>query len=167
MKENLISHPKEKAEHLMLIDLERNDLGRICEYGSIKVDEFMTLETYPYVHHIVSNVSGKLRHEISFEDIVKALFPGGTITGCPKIRCMEIIAELEKMPRGVYTGSLGYVSNNGNMDFNILIRTFTKIGGRLEFRTGAGIVSDSNPEKELEETIHKAEGLLRVLNQEE
>ena len=167
MKENLISHPKEKAEHLMLIDLERNDLGRICEYGSIKVDEFMTLETYPYVHHIVSNVSGKLRDKIGFEHIVKALFPGGTITGCPKIRCMEIIAELEKMPRGVYTGSLGYVSNNGNMDFNILIRTFTKIGERLEFRTGAGIVSDSNPEKELEETIHKAEGLLRVLNQEE
>ncbi len=164
MKENLISHPKEKAEHLMLIDLERNDLGRICEYGSIKVDEFMTLETYPYVHHIVSNVSGKLRDKIGFEHIVKALFPGGTITGCPKIRCMEIIAELEKMPRGVYTGSLGYVSNNGNMDFNILIRTFTKIGERLEFRTGAGIVSDSNPEKELEETIHKAEGLLRVLN---
>jgi anthranilate synthase component 1 len=105
----------------MLLDLERNDLGRVCEYGSVDVNEVMGLETYPFVHHIVSNIKGRLKQGITIKDIISALFPGGTITGCPKVRCMQIIAELEQMPRQAYTGSLGYISSNGKMDFNILI----------------------------------------------
>ena len=161
-KENLISHPKEIAEHVMLLDLERNDMGRVCEYGSVYVNEIMTLETYPYVHHIVSNIKGNLRKHIGVKQIVKALFPGGTITGCPKVRCMEIINELEQMPREAYTGSVGYVSQNGKMDFNILIRSFIHQGDTLTFRAGAGIVFDSDPLKELAETRHKAQGLIKV-----
>ncbi len=161
-KDNLINHPKEIAEHVMLLDLERNDMGRVCEYGSVFVNEIMTLETYPFVHHIVSNIKGKLRNNTGIKDIVKALFPGGTITGCPKVRCMEIINELEQMPREAYTGSVGYISQNGKMDFNILIRSFIHEGDTLSFRAGAGIVYDSRPEKELAETRHKAAGLLKV-----
>jgi len=161
-KENLISHPKEIAEHVMLLDLERNDMGRVCEYGSVFVNEIMTLETYPYVHHIVSNIKGNLRKSIGIQGIVKALFPGGTITGCPKVRCMEIINELEKAPREAYTGSVGYVSQNGKMDFNILIRSFIHKDQTLTFRAGAGIVFDSDPVNELEETRHKAQGLIKV-----
>ena len=161
-KENLISHPKEIAEHVMLLDLERNDMGRVCEYGSVYVNEIMTLETYPYVHHIVSNIKGNLRKEIGIKGIVKALFPGGTITGCPKVRCMEIISELEQMPREAYTGSVGYVSQNGKMDFNILIRSFIHKDNALTFRAGAGIVFDSDPLRELAETRHKAQGLIKV-----
>jgi len=161
-KENLISHPKEIAEHVMLLDLERNDMGRVCEYGSVYVNEIMTLETYPYVHHIVSNIKGNLRKNIGIKEIVKALFPGGTITGCPKVRCMEIISELEQMPREAYTGSVGYVSQNGKMDFNILIRSFIHKDNTLTFRAGAGIVFDSNPLRELAETRHKAQGLIKV-----
>ena len=161
-KEDLISHPKEIAEHVMLLDLERNDMGRICQYGSVFVNEVMTLETYPYVHHIVSNIKGKLRKEITIKDLIKALFPGGTITGCPKIRCMQIISELEQMTRGAYTGSIGYISNNGKMDFNILIRSFVHIENVLTFRAGAGIVYDSIPERELAETKHKVAGLVKV-----
>ena len=161
-KENLISHPKEIAEHVMLLDLERNDMGRVCEYGSVYVNEIMTLETYPYVHHIVSNIKGNLRNNIGIKEIVKALFPGGTITGCPKVRCMEIISELEQMPREAYTGSVGYVSQNGKMDFNILIRSFIHKNNTLTFRAGAGIVFDSNPLRELAETRHKAQGLIKV-----
>ena len=161
-KENLISHPKEIAEHVMLLDLERNDMGRVCEYGSVFVNEIMTLETYPYVHHIVSNIKGNLRKSVGIKEIIKALFPGGTITGCPKIRCMEIISELEQMPREAYTGSVGYISNNGKMDFNILIRSFIQQNKTLSFRAGAGIVYDSDPENELAETRHKAQGLLKV-----
>jgi anthranilate synthase component 1 len=161
-KDNLINHPKEIAEHVMLLDLERNDMGRVCEYGSVFVNEIMTLETYPFVHHIVSNIKGKLRKSVGIKDIIKALFPGGTITGCPKVRCMEIINELEQMPREAYTGSVGYISQNGKMDFNILIRSFIHVGDTLSFRAGAGIVYDSIPEKELAETRHKAAGLLKV-----
>ncbi|MDA8755963.1 aminodeoxychorismate synthase component I [Candidatus Pseudothioglobus singularis] len=161
-KKNLISHPKEIAEHVMLLDLERNDMGRVCEYGSVYVNEIMTLETYPYVHHIVSNIKGNLRKHIGVKQIVKALFPGGTITGCPKVRCMEIINELEQMPREAYTGSVGYVSQNGKMDFNILIRSFIHKGDTLTFRAGAGIVFDSDPLRELAETRHKAQGLIKV-----
>ncbi|MDC0492208.1 aminodeoxychorismate synthase component I [Candidatus Pseudothioglobus singularis] len=161
-KENLISHPKEIAEHVMLLDLERNDMGRVCEYGSVYVNEIMTLETYPYVHHIVSNIKGILRKQIGVKQIVKALFPGGTITGCPKVRCMEIINELEQMPREAYTGSVGYVSQNGKMDFNILIRSFIHQEDTLTFRAGAGIVFDSDPFRELAETRHKAQGLIKV-----
>ena len=134
----------------------------MCEYGSVYVNEVMTLETYPYVHHIVSNIKGKLRAGVGIDDLVKALFPGGTITGCPKVRCMQIISELERMPRGAYTGSLGYISQDGKMDFNILIRSFVQTDKTLTFRAGAGIVYDSIPERELAETKHKAAGLVRV-----
>ena len=162
LKDNLISNPKEIAEHVMLLDLERNDMGRVCEYGSVFVNEVMTLETYPYVHHIVSNIKGKLKKQAGIKEIIKALFPGGTITGCPKVRCMQIISELEQMPREAYTGSVGYLSQNGRMDFNILIRSFIHKDNKLSFRAGAGIVYDSIPEKELAETRHKAEGLIKV-----
>lgn len=165
LKAQLINHPKEQAEHIMLLDLERNDLGRVCEYGSVHVNEIMTLESYPYVHHIVSNIKGKLRQGTTIKDLVRALFPGGTITGCPKVRCMQIIAELEQMPRQAYTGSLGYVSSNGKMDFNILIRTITKQNNSLTLRAGAGIVFDSIAERELEETKHKAEGVLKIFTE--
>ena len=161
-KADLISHPKEIAEHVMLLDLERNDMGRVCEYGSVFVNEVMTLETYPYVHHIVSNIKGKLKEGVSIKGIVQALFPGGTITGCPKMRCMQIISELEQMPRGAYTGSLGYLSQDGKMDFNILIRSFVHTDKKLTFRAGAGIVYDSIPERELAETKHKAAGLVKI-----
>ncbi len=162
LKAQLISHPKEQAEHIMLVDLERNDLGRVCEYGSVIADEIMTLETYEYVHHIVSNVKGKLRPNVNIKHLIKALFPGGTITGCPKVRCMQIIAELEKGSRGPYTGSLGYISNNSKMDFNILIRSISKQNQTLTIRAGAGIVFDSIAPRELEETKHKAEGMLKI-----
>ena len=162
LKDNLINNPKEIAEHVMLLDLERNDMGRVCEYGSVFVNEVMTLETYPYVHHIVSNIKGKLKKQAGIKDIIKALFPGGTITGCPKVRCMQIISELEQMPREAYTGSVGYLSQNGRMDFNILIRSFIHKDNKLSFRAGAGIVYDSIPERELAETRHKAEGLIKV-----
>ena len=164
LKQRLINHPKEQAEHIMLLDLERNDLGRVCQYGSIEVNEVMTLETYPYVHHIVSNIKGKLKPSTDIKQLVGALFPGGTITGCPKIRCMQIIAELESSAREAYTGSLGYISNNGKIDLNILIRTMIKQDKQLSFRAGAGIVFDSKPERELEETTHKAKGILKVFS---
>ena len=161
--EELIAHPKERAEHIMLIDLERNDLGRICEYGTVNVDELMVIESYQHVHHIVSNVRGKLRTGITPGQIIRAVFPGGTITGCPKVRCMEIIAELEQTGRGAYTGSVDYLNHNGDMDLNILIRTMTLTQGQLQLRTGAGIVMESIPANELTETRHKARGLLRAL----
>jgi anthranilate synthase component 1 len=158
----LIAHPKERAEHVMLIDLERNDVGRVCEAGSVHVDEYMVTESYAHVHHIVSNVRGTLRADASAVDALRALFPGGTITGCPKIRCMQIIAELEGEGRGAYTGSLGWLGSDGDADFNILIRTITLRGNQIELRAGAGIVADSVPERELEETRAKALGMLRA-----
>ncbi len=159
----LAAHPKERAEHVMLIDLERNDLGRVCEAGTVRVDELMTIESYPHVHHIVSNVSGLLRREVTPVAAVRAVFPGGTITGCPKFRCMQIIAELEGAGRGAYTGSLGYLTRAGDLDLNILIRTMTLSGEHLSFRAGAGIVADSDPQRELDETRAKARGLLAAL----
>jgi anthranilate synthase component 1 len=161
--DELRTDDKERAEHIMLIDLERNDLGRVCVPGSIAVDELMTLESYAHVHHIVSNVSGKLRVDVTPVDVIKAVFPGGTITGCPKVRCMQILNELEQSGRGPYTGSVGYISNHGTMDFNILIRTIFQQNRLLHFRAGAGIVADSVPEKELAETRHKAKGMLLAL----
>ncbi len=155
---------KERAEHIMLIDLERNDLGRVCEPGSIVVDELLTVESYAHVHHLVSNVRGRLRPGITPVALLKAVFPGGTITGCPKVRCMEIIAELEGTGRGPYTGALGYINSNGDMDFNILIRTLAKVGNTLHFRAGAGIVIDSVGTKEVLETEAKAKGMLRALD---
>ena len=164
LKDELIAHPKERAEHIMLIDLERNDLGRICKPGTINVDELMILESYAHVHHIVSNVVGELKDDILPGDIIKAVFPGGTITGCPKVRCMEIISELETEARGAYTGSIGYLNHNGDMDINILIRTITLENNTLSFRAGAGLVTDSIAQSELEETRHKARGLLLALS---
>ncbi len=162
--QSLLSNEKERAEHIMLIDLERNDLGRVCVAGSVRVDEYMALETYAHVHHIVSNLSGRLRPDVSPVQALRALFPGGTITGCPKVRCMEIIAALEGVGRGAYTGSIGYLNRDGGCDLNILIRTLTANSARtLTFRAGAGIVADSNPLQELAETRAKALGLLRAL----
>jgi anthranilate synthase component I len=159
----LAAHPKERAEHVMLIDLERNDLGRVCAPGTVRVDEFMTIESYTHVHHIVSNVSGELEDAVTPIGAVRAVFPGGTITGCPKFRCMQIIAELEAAGRGAYTGSLGYLTRDGRLDLNILIRSMTLSARQLSFRAGAGIVADSDPERELEETRAKARGLLAAL----
>jgi len=162
----LLDSEKERAEHVMLIDLERNDLGRVCAGGSVQVDEFMSVETYAHVHHIVSNVSGRLRPDVSPVGVIRALFPGGTITGCPKVRTMRVIAELEGCGRGAYTGSIGYINRDGSCDFNILIRTLTARGASINFRAGAGIVADSIPAQELAETRAKAEGLLRALEAE-
>ena len=160
----LRAHPKERAEHVMLIDLERNDLGRVCEAGSVIVDEFMAIESYAHVHHIVSQVSGRVRAGVTPVGVLRALFPGGTITGCPKVRCMQIIAELEQTGRGAYTGSIGMLGLDGSADFNILIRTMTRVGEQLRWRAGAGIVADSSPERELDETRAKARGLLRAFD---
>jgi anthranilate synthase component 1 len=160
----LLLHPKERAEHVMLIDLERNDLGRVCRPGSVRVPEFMVLESYRHVHHIVSEVRGELRPGTSPAQVVRAVFPGGTITGCPKVRCMQIIAERERDARGAYTGSVGYINSDGSMDFNILIRTLVRRGDEVYARAGAGVVADSVPERELEETRAKAKGLLAALS---
>jgi anthranilate synthase component I len=166
LERELIAHPKERAEHVMLIDLERNDLGRVCVPGSVRVDELMTVESYAHVHHIVSNVRGVLREAITPGQAIAAVFPGGTITGCPKVRCMQIIAELEGVGRGAYTGALGWLNRDGDMDLNILIRSATMAGDEVAFRTGAGIVIDSDPARELDETRAKARGLLRALGLE-
>ncbi|MGA7179182.1 MAG: aminodeoxychorismate synthase component I [Thiobacillaceae bacterium] len=166
LRKALATHPKERAEHVMLVDLERNDLGRICQPGTVKVDALMELATYTHVHHIESTVSGRLRAGVKVREVIRALFPGGTITGCPKVRSMEIIHQLEGEPRRAYTGSLGYINLDGTLDLNILIRTFLIKGKRISFRAGAGIVADSIPEKELEETRVKARGLLNTLKRE-
>jgi anthranilate synthase component 1 len=156
----LAAHPKERAEHIMLIDLERNDLGRVSEPGTVRVDELMSIESYAHVHHIVSNVSGELRGDVTPIGALRAVFPGGTITGVPKFRCMQIIAELEGIGRGAYTGSLGFLGRDGSMDMNILIRTLSVLGRTIELRAGGGIVADSDPQRELEETRAKARGML-------
>jgi anthranilate/para-aminobenzoate synthase component I len=147
----------------MLVDLERNDLGRVCRAGSICVDEIMTLESYSHVTHIVSNISGKLLPGKTAMNLFRAVFPGGTVTGVPKIRCMEIIDELEPTARGPYTGSIGYISLSGDMDLNIIIRTMILADGWAHAQVGAGIVADSDPEKEYQETLYKAEALLEAL----
>jgi anthranilate synthase component 1 len=163
LSDELITNLKERAEHVMLIDLERNDLGRVCKPGSVEVNELMVVESYAHVHHIVSNVRGELMEDAGPVDALKAVFPGGTITGCPKVRCMEIIAELEQEGRGFYTGSMGYLGRDGRMDMNILIRSMLLTGDHVCFRTGAGIVVDSDPEREVLETADKARGMLLAL----
>ena len=163
-KKELLEHPKEQAEHFMLIDLERNDLGRVCKPGSVKVDELMALESYQHVHHIVSNIQGIIKDQLSPVDVIKAVFPGGTITGCPKVRCMEILSEMEGEQRGAYTGSVGYINRDGSMDLNILIRTMVRAGNKISFRAGGGIVADSDPQRELDETRAKAKGLVNIFN---
>lgn len=155
---------KERAEHIMLVDLERNDLGRVCRPGTVEVSERMVVERYATVQHIVSNVRGWLDDGRDVIDVFCAMFPGGTITGCPKVRCMEIIHELEVQARGPYTGSIGYIGWDGTADVNILIRTFWHQRDMLHWAAGAGIVADSDPESELAETGHKADGLLRALH---
>ncbi|MFH1380799.1 MAG: aminodeoxychorismate synthase component I, partial [Candidatus Omnitrophota bacterium] len=152
LKKELINSPKDRAENLMIIDLERNDLGRICEYASVRVKEFMTCEKYASVFHLVSAVTGKLKKGIGAIDCLINCFPGGSITGAPKIRSMEIIEELEPVKRSIYTGSIGYISFNGNMDTSIVIRTFIVKGNTAYFQVGGGIVQDSSPEKEYQET---------------
>ncbi len=164
LSDELMAHPKEQAEHIMLIDLERNDLGRVSQPGSIQVNELMGLESYAHVHHIVSNVRGQLVPGTTPGQIIRAVFPGGTITGCPKVRCMEIIAELEQTARGAYTGSMGYLNNNGDMDLNILIRTLVQTPDGISLRAGAGIVADSEPLQELAETRAKARGMLIAID---
>jgi anthranilate/para-aminobenzoate synthase component I len=163
MREDLLLNEKERAEHIMLIDLERNDLGKVSRYGTVKVDELMITEDYSHVIHIVSNIIGKIHKNKDCFDAIRAAFPGGTITGVPKVRCMEIIDELEPVRRGPYTGSIGYISFSGNMDLNIIIRTFV-IKNRMAFvQAGAGIVADSDPEREYYETLKKAEALIKTL----
>ena len=162
LRQRLITDTKERAEHIMLVDLERNDLGRVCEYGTVEVDELITTESYSHVTHIVSNVTGKLRRGLDLFDVIRAVFPGGTITGCPKVRAMEIIEELEPIRRGPYTGSMGYLGFNGDMDLNIIIRTLIVKDGLAYVQAGAGIVADSDPEREYYETLRKAEALIQA-----
>ncbi len=163
MRAELLLNEKERAEHIMLIDLERNDIGRVSDYGSVRVDELMITEDYSHVIHIVSNVRGDLAYGKDCFDAIKAAFPGGTITGVPKVRCMEIIDEIEPVKRGPYTGSIGYISFSGNMDLNIIIRTFVIKGEMAYVQVGAGIVADSEPEREYYETLKKAEALIKTL----
>jgi para-aminobenzoate synthetase component 1 len=159
----LLANEKERAEHLMLVDLERNDLGRVCQFGSVHVDEFMAIEQYSHVSHIVSHISGALKPDATPFDLIQALFPGGTITGVPKIRCMEIIEELEPVRRGPYTGSFGYIGWNGDLDLNIVIRTLVWCRGKGYLQVGAGIVADSDPVQEYEETLQKAQAFFSAL----
>ncbi len=161
--EELLTNTKERAEHLMLVDLERNDLGRVCRYGTVRADEFMVVERYSHVSHIVSNIMGELRDEHDGFDLIRSVFPGGTITGVPKIRCMQIIESLEPVRRGPYTGSLGYLSWSGDLDLNIIIRTLVLTGGRGFLQVGAGIVADSDPSREYEETLFKAGAVMDAL----
>lgn len=168
---DLLSNIKERAEHIMLVDLERNDLGRVCEWGSVKVDELLTIERYSHVMHLVSNVQGILRCEHTPIDLIRAMFPGGTITGCPKIRCMEIIEELEPYTRSLFYGSCGYLDFRGNLDLNILIRTLlvSPMSDNSQLNStwgqvGAGIVADSDPQREWYESLHKAQAQLKALS---
>ena len=200
LAQDLQGNAKERAEHIMLVDLERNDLGRVCQWGSVAVNELLTIEHYSHVMHLVSNITGTLRPDYNAVDLIRAMFPGGTITGCPKVRCMEIIEELEPVRRNLFYGSCGYLDRRGNLDLNILIRTllFSKQGdkrtsgqgdkgtsGQGEFRSvlfpppppnpcskvwgqvGAGIVADSDPEREWFESLHKAQAQLKALQNAE
>ncbi len=163
LAQELCASAKDHAENVMIVDLLRNDLGRVCAYGSVHVDALCRLESYQYVHHLVSAVRGRLRDGCGPIDLLRAAFPGGSVTGAPKIRAMEIIAELERTARGPYCGSLGWIGFDGGMDTNLLIRTFLYSNGWLDFSVGGGIVADSTPRQEYDETWHKAEGLLRAL----
>ena len=169
----LIANSKERAEHIMLVDLERNDLGRVCEWGTVQVNELLTIERYSHVMHLVSNIIGTLRPNCSPIDLIQGVFPGGTITGCPKVRCMEIIEELEPVKRNLFYGSCGYLDWRGNLDLNILIRTLLythsgdpTLGAKVWGQVGAGIVADSDPKKEWHESLQKAQAQLQALNLE-
>jgi para-aminobenzoate synthetase component I len=159
----LLTNEKEIAEHIMLVDLERNDLGRVCRWGSVQVDELLSIERYSHVMHLVSNVTGELDPKYDSIDLIRAMFPGGTITGCPKVRCMEIIAELEPFPRNLFYGSCGYLDRRGNLDLNILIRTLLYQNGTVWGQVGAGIVADSHPQQEWRESLQKAAAQIAAL----
>lgn len=163
LKDELLSSAKDRAEHIMIVDLERNDIGRICEYGSVRPTEFIIVETYSTVHHLVSTVAGKLKDGVDIVDCLKNCFPGGSITGAPKIRSMEVIEELEPTKRGIYTGSIGYVDFCGNADLSIVIRTIVIKDERAYFQVGGGIVADSDPEGEYQETLDKARALTEAI----
>jgi anthranilate synthase component 1 len=163
LEEELLRDPKERAEHIMLVDLGRNDVGRVSEAGTVDVDDFMVIEKYSHVMHIVSNVRARMRDGRDAFDALRACFPAGTLTGAPKIRAMEIIEEMEPCKRGIYGGSVGYFGFSGNMDMCITIRTVVVKDGRIYVQAGAGIVADSDPEKEYEETVNKARGILKAV----
>ena len=167
LRKDLLSDEKEKAEHLMLVDLARNDVGKVAEAGTVKVDNFMYVEDYSHVMHIVSDVSGKLKEGYHPIDVLKAVFPVGTVSGAPKVRAMQIIEELEPEKRGVYAGAVGYISFDGNLDTAITIRTAAMRGNNIYVQAGAGIVADSVPEKEYEETINKAKALIKAVEMAE
>lgn len=164
LADELIRDEKERAEHIMLVDLGRNDLGRIAEIGSVQVTEYMTVERYSHVMHLVSHVQAHLRKGLDAWDVFKATFPAGTLTGAPKVRAMQLIAELEERPRGPYGGAVGYISFQGNMDLAITIRTAEIRAGKMKVQAGAGIVYDSDPERERQETVHKAKAMERALS---
>ncbi|HSA60418.1 MAG TPA: aminodeoxychorismate synthase component I [bacterium] len=164
LKEELLSSPKDRAELLMITDLERNDLGRVCRTGSVRVRDLRTVETYPQVHHLVSTIEGELEVGRDILDLLKATFPGGSVTGAPKVRAMQVIRELEPHAREVYCGAIGYVSLNGKAQFNVAIRTMVVKEGRAHFWSGGGIVADSDPESEYKETLVKAKGMVGALN---
>jgi anthranilate synthase component 1 len=163
LEAELLADEKERAEHVMLVDLGRNDLGRVCEYGSVRVTDLMSVERFSHVMHIVSDVQGRLRPGLDAIDVLRACFPAGTVTGAPKVRAMEIIDELEPMARGPYAGAVGYLGFSGNMDTAITIRTIVVAGNRAYVQAGAGIVADSVPEREYVETVNKAKALVRAI----
>ena len=163
LAEELLADPKERAEHVMLMDLGRNDLGRVCEYGTVRVSDFFTVEKYSHVMHIVSHVEGKLKPELTAFDLVRAAFPAGTVSGAPKVRALEIIAELEPDARGAYAGTVGYFGFDGNMDTCLAIRTMVGRGNTFSVQAGAGIVADSNPSTEFQETVNKASAMLKAI----
>ena len=167
LAEELLADPKERAEHVMLVDLSRNDFGRVCEYGTVKVSDFFTIEKYSHVMHIVSHVEGKLRPEFTAFDLVRAAFPHGTVSGAPKVRAMEIISELEPDPRDAYAGTVGYFGFDGNMDTCLAIRTMVGRGNTFSVQAGAGIVADSNPSTEFHETVNKASAMLKAIEMAE
>jgi anthranilate synthase component 1 len=163
LAQELLADPKERAEHVMLVDLGRNDLGRVCEYGTVKVSDFFTVEKYSHVMHIVSHVEGKLKQDLTAFDLVRAAFPAGTVSGAPKVRALEIISELEPDARGAYAGMVGYFGFDGNMDTCLAIRTMVGRGNTFSVQAGAGIVADSNPSTEYQETVNKASAMLKAI----
>ena len=164
LADELLEDPKEKAEHVMLVDLGRNDLGRIARTGSVQVNQLMAVERYSHVMHLVSHVQAQLADGKDGFDVIRAAFPAGTLTGAPKVRAMEIIEELEPNQRGPYGGAVGYFSFSGNLDFGITIRTLLLKNNRIFIQAGAGIVADSDPDAEYQETLNKAEGMLKAIH---
>ena len=165
LAEELLADPKERAEHVMLVDLARNDLGRVCEFGSVQVDDLMVVERYSHVQHIVSGVSGRLRDGVGPVDVVRATFPHGTVTGAPKVRAMQIIDELEPVARGPYAGAVGYLDFSGTVDTAIALRTLVAAGGKAWVQAGAGVVADSRPEAEYQECLNKAAAVLSAVEE--